>query len=540
MAGAVPWHLEEHFIMRLPLNHAKDVAVGIEKDSLRNALQLDLGGADRTGKAVLRLGNGVELQGRLVNLPTITESLKTVDNKFFYKIADISQMVEFSEPAKELRPNRDDGGPASNLGEWPHGLTPPLKNVRRKRFRKTAKKQADDNPRSRITQAVSDLLAADKKSVLPVQVTIEDPDDVAKMSDLDAFGANSEVGSTFGDNDSRRGSIRTAADAGLDISDGSSDENASVGGNSLFSGGGLDDTASVMSGPASINNDSASVMSGNGSMLEIDLDAPSVTSSSAATPASLQYTGTGARADTSSMLLPSEMQSSMSPLSDGLGSVAGGGGGGGGAARKELLELPRASSTLPTFGSPGGGSAMSDTSIVSPISAMSTTSSLPESTASSNPAPAAATSTPVVAAAASVSAGAGSAAPRNILPAAAAAVKANATTTAAAAAASGSAAKPSPLSTAPAVSAIAPAPAAAAAAAPAPAAAAAAAAAAPVAARPAPESPSTIAKTEAISDKQAEVDAQEKRVNGQKNPALKKRFTAKLDQLKKELATLQA
>lgn len=106
---------------------------------------------------------GVELQGRLVNLPTITESLKTVDNKFFYKIADISQMVrlsykhitcpvlmgkenahhlsclaltslsmdnacilfyplhssqvEFSEPAKELRPNRDDGGPASNLGE---------------------------------------------------------------------------------------------------------------------------------------------------------------------------------------------------------------------------------------------------------------------------------------------------------------------------------------------------------------------------------------------------------------------------------------
>ena len=35
----------------------------------------------------------------------------------------------------------------------PHGLTPPLKNVRRKRFRKTAKKQADDNPRSRITQA---------------------------------------------------------------------------------------------------------------------------------------------------------------------------------------------------------------------------------------------------------------------------------------------------------------------------------------------------------------------------------------------------
>lgn len=254
-------------------------------------------------------------------------------------------------------------------------MTPPLKNVRRKRFRKTAKKQADDNPRSRITQAVSDLLAADKKSVLPVQVTIEDPgnptcirnpdsyimkiapilkvvarslsptatilplslsakninvlimvmqrrhdlpsppshcvvkmeDDVAKMSDLDAFGANSEVGSTFGDNDSRRGSIRTAADAGLDISDGSSDENASVGGNSLFSGGGLDDTASVMSGPASINNDSASVMSGNGSMLEIDLDAPSVTSSSAATPASLQYTSTGARADTSSMLLPSEM-----------------------------------------------------------------------------------------------------------------------------------------------------------------------------------------------------------------------------------------
>ena len=109
-----------------------------------------------------------------------------------------SSQVDFSQPAKELRPPRDDGGPVSQLGDckwklraWrdfvtshfigyvlasicfaraavlhyinrprttycikgPHGLTPPLKNVRRKRFRKTAKKQADDNPRSRITQA---------------------------------------------------------------------------------------------------------------------------------------------------------------------------------------------------------------------------------------------------------------------------------------------------------------------------------------------------------------------------------------------------
>lgn len=56
---------------------------------------------------------------------------------------------------------------------------------------------------------------------------------------------------------------------------------------------------------------------------------------------------------------------------------------------------------------------------------------------------------------------------------------------------------------------------------------------------PAPISPATLEKQKAINDKQAEVDAQEKRVNGQKNPALKKRFTAKLEQYKAELAALQ-
>ena len=42
-----------------------------------------------------------------MNLPTITESLKTVDNKFFYKIADISQMVRLQLCIYEGRRERE-------------------------------------------------------------------------------------------------------------------------------------------------------------------------------------------------------------------------------------------------------------------------------------------------------------------------------------------------------------------------------------------------------------------------------------------------
>lgn len=74
--------------------------------------------------------------GQLVELPTIIEAHKTLDKKFLFKVGDIHQMVVCTpKEADEDGSKAEEGGANKRLrsGRWPHGLTPPLKNVRRKR-----------------------------------------------------------------------------------------------------------------------------------------------------------------------------------------------------------------------------------------------------------------------------------------------------------------------------------------------------------------------------------------------------------------------
>lgn len=86
--------------------------------------------------------------------------MKTLDKKNVYKVADISQLVicsnkkpEPSEPEKDKPPpqperHAQDGAPGKKekAYQYPHGLVPPLKNVRKRRFRKTKKKKFMDAP----------------------------------------------------------------------------------------------------------------------------------------------------------------------------------------------------------------------------------------------------------------------------------------------------------------------------------------------------------------------------------------------------------
>lgn len=140
-------------------------------------------------------------------MPTITETLKTTDNKHFFKIADVCQMVvceteadrSTHKTASASSENHENG-----LNEWPHGLAPPLKNCRRKRFRKTAPKKMDASPE--VQREVRRLMKLDQKSESSwYQITdcyFSDDDDrdegeseegsgedtdVAKLSDLDSF-----------------------------------------------------------------------------------------------------------------------------------------------------------------------------------------------------------------------------------------------------------------------------------------------------------------------------------------------------------------
>lgn len=80
--------------------------------------------------------------------------MKTMDKKTLYKVTDLSQIIICSTSINKdvARVRRQSGDSSSGEGsskkevQWPHGLTPPMKNARRCRFRKTKKKKYMDAP----------------------------------------------------------------------------------------------------------------------------------------------------------------------------------------------------------------------------------------------------------------------------------------------------------------------------------------------------------------------------------------------------------
>lgn len=149
-------------------------------DPLKDRLFIELNTETRKGR--VKFDNEI-FEARLVDLPCIIESLKTTDRKMFYKTGDICQMLvcrtqddpwssndEDQDQSKlnKLKKNSlnqyyDPTNPAySHLRkyQWPHGITAPLKNVRRKRFRKVAKKKLVDY--ADIEKEVKQLFRADR------------------------------------------------------------------------------------------------------------------------------------------------------------------------------------------------------------------------------------------------------------------------------------------------------------------------------------------------------------------------------------------
>ncbi|XP_052021703.1 transcription initiation factor TFIID subunit 7-like isoform X2 [Apodemus sylvaticus] len=152
----LPQALENQFILRLPPEHASAVRKIIRSGSAaaRAKLKIDLSPDAR--RATVQVDD-VSLSARVVDLPCVIESLKTHDRKTFYKTADVCQMLLCSsasegdahssqeEPATSAAAAAVVGSEREAEGKytWKHGITPPLKNVRKKRFRKPTQKPPD-------------------------------------------------------------------------------------------------------------------------------------------------------------------------------------------------------------------------------------------------------------------------------------------------------------------------------------------------------------------------------------------------------------
>jgi len=96
----------------------------------------------------------------LVDLPCIIESMKSWDRKGWWKVADIHQMllvlgpIHNDEEAKSIPIPREVD---KNTMQYPHGITPPMHYVRKRRFRKRANYKQMEN----VEEEVERLLRED-------------------------------------------------------------------------------------------------------------------------------------------------------------------------------------------------------------------------------------------------------------------------------------------------------------------------------------------------------------------------------------------
>lgn len=111
---------------------------------------------------------------KLVDLPTITEVHKTFDKKNLFKVADVCQMLLVGD-----RISHEDTVLAlpSNPKDfiYPHGLTPPLRNVRTRRFRKRTSAKTIES----VEKEVERLLSLDSNCE-QTTYTIMDRDDLER------------------------------------------------------------------------------------------------------------------------------------------------------------------------------------------------------------------------------------------------------------------------------------------------------------------------------------------------------------------------
>lgn len=130
------------------------------------------------------------LHTKVYDLPTVIEALKTIDNKSFYKTADICQlMICKTEPEieEEESPNKNKKKDPNKVDKkflFPHGITPPCKNVRKRRFRKTLKKKYVEMPE--IEKELKRLLRLDNEAINVKWDLINEEDEVKPISKKEA------------------------------------------------------------------------------------------------------------------------------------------------------------------------------------------------------------------------------------------------------------------------------------------------------------------------------------------------------------------
>eukprot|EP00095_Tigriopus_kingsejongensis_P003004 snap_masked-scaffold170_size291898-processed-gene-0.4 protein:Tk03004 transcript:snap_masked-scaffold170_size291898-processed-gene-0.4-mRNA-1 annotation:"hypothetical protein KGM_08713" len=223
--------LEHQFVLRLPPEPAAALkeALAVGASNIKERLRIQLGPEKEATSSHLRRGqvifDGWKMSAKMVDLPTIIESQKTMDKKTFYKTADIAQMLichegEPSEDEEATSPNKNikpkDPNKVDRKYVFQHGIVPPLKNCRKRRFRKTLRKKHIEAPEiekevkrllrvdNDATKTTYDLISEEELNASGAGDTLGGGEESNLLDHQDLFGALSDSDDMDDDDDSRR------------------------------------------------------------------------------------------------------------------------------------------------------------------------------------------------------------------------------------------------------------------------------------------------------------------------------------------------
>ncbi|XP_058096756.1 transcription initiation factor TFIID subunit 7 [Magnolia sinica] len=156
--------MEEQFILRVPPSVAERIERLLNENpssSEDNSLDLSFSEDGRSGTFVI--GND-HFPASLLDLPGIVESCKTYDDNVLIKTTDIGQIIMVREEV--------DSAPEGV--ESRHGLTPPMRDARRRRFRR----EPDLNPElvQRVEKDLVNIMAGGTAENVDVEVVEHEED----------------------------------------------------------------------------------------------------------------------------------------------------------------------------------------------------------------------------------------------------------------------------------------------------------------------------------------------------------------------------
>jgi transcription initiation factor TFIID subunit 7 len=198
--------IEEQFLFRMmPGEHCEYLRAAVQAKQV--GIPRSQGGADfqikwldDEGRRAMVTVKGQLYAAILLDLPTITEGMKTWDKKAMVKSSDICQMLMvFAQVQSEEEAKTAPLPKAVEHGHrWPHGITPPMHDARNRRFRKRLSKLEIKNKEAEVDR----LLSSDREalSVRTEWIDSTKQDDAGEGDEYEE-DAEGEADDYFGDGD---------------------------------------------------------------------------------------------------------------------------------------------------------------------------------------------------------------------------------------------------------------------------------------------------------------------------------------------------